>query len=112
MSDTITGGHGGGLTAIDLASVATVFGDRLHRAGLATTPERSGRFAEIIDLTAPARLDELYWAARLAFVIDKGAVAMFDRVFAEVFRGTVDVADVSRNPVSYTHLTLPTKRIV
>lgn len=86
------------MTDIDVATVATVFGDRLHRAGLATTPERSGRFAEVLALVCPANGDELYWAARVAFVIDRSSLDLFDRVFAEVFRGMVDAADVTRNP--------------
>ena len=85
-------------SAVDVALLATTLGDRLHRAGVATTPERSGRFAEILTLVRPVAIDELYWAARLAFVVDRSSVDMFDRVFAEVFRGTLDVADVNRNP--------------
>jgi uncharacterized protein with von Willebrand factor type A (vWA) domain len=83
---------------VDLALVASAFGDRLHRAGVPTTPERSGRFAEILSIVRPARIEELYWAARLAFVIDRSSLDLFDRVFSEVFRGTVDVDDVTRNP--------------
>ena len=86
------------MTHTDVASVTTVFGDRLHRAGLATTPERSARFAQILDLVRPAAVADLYWAARVAFVIDRADVDLFDRVFAEVFRGMVDVGDVTRNP--------------
>ena len=83
---------------VDLATLACTFGDRLHLAGVATTPERSGRFAEILALVQPVRVDELYWGARLAFVIDRPSLELFDRVFAEVFRGTVDVDDIERNP--------------
>ncbi len=83
---------------VDVALLAGTFGDLLHRAGVATTPERSGRFADIIGLVAPATTAELYWAARLAFVIDRRDVEMFDSVFAQVFRGLVDIADVVRNP--------------
>ena len=84
--------------SVDVALVAATFGDLLHRAGVATTPERSGRFAEIMALVRPATTDELYWGARLAFVIDHRDVEMFDRVFAQVFRGMVDIGDVVRNP--------------
>lgn len=82
---------------VDVALLAGTFGDLLHRVGVATTPERSGRFADIIGLVAPATTAELYWGARLAFVIDRRDVEMFDSVFAQVFRGLVDIADVVRN---------------
>jgi uncharacterized protein with von Willebrand factor type A (vWA) domain len=78
--------------------VVATFGDLLHRAGVATTPERSGRLAEMLALVAPATTTELYWCARLALVVDRRDVEIFDRVFAEVFRGVVDVADIARNP--------------
>ncbi len=87
-----------GPAVVDVALVAATFGDVLHRAGVATTPERSGRFAEIAALVAPATTTELYWAARIAFVIDRRDIEVFDRVFAEVFRGMVDVVDAMRNP--------------
>ena len=35
-----------GPAVVDVALVAATFGDVLHRAGIATTPERSARFAE------------------------------------------------------------------
>ena len=87
-----------GPAVVDVALVAATFGDVLHRAGIATTPERSGRFAEIVALVAPATTTELYWTARIAFVIDRRDIEVFDRVFAEVFRGMVDVVDAMRNP--------------
>jgi uncharacterized protein len=83
---------------VDLALVAATFGDLLHRAGVATTPERSGRFADILGLVAPVSVTDLYWAARLAFVIDRRDLKVFDNVFAHVFRGLSDVADIVRNP--------------
>ena len=82
----------------DLALVAATFGDRLHRAGLSTTPERSARFAQMLDVVGPTTYHQMYWTARLAFVIDPVMVDRFEAVFAEVFRGHVDVDDIKRNP--------------
>ena len=87
-----------GPAVVDVALVAATFGYVLHRAGIATTPERSARFAQIVALVAPATTTELYWTARIAFVIDRRDIEVFDQVFAEVFRGMVDVVDAMRNP--------------
>ena len=84
--------------ATDLALVVANFGDRLHQAGLSTTPERSGRFAQMLDLIGPTTYHQLYWTARLAFVIDLVMLERFEAVFAEVFRGHVDVDNITRNP--------------
>jgi uncharacterized protein len=82
----------------DLALIAATFGDRLHLAGLSTTPERSARFAQMLDVVCPTTYHQMYWTARLAFVIDPVMVERFEAVFAEVFRGHVDVDDIKRNP--------------
>ncbi|HEU4490385.1 MAG TPA: VWA domain-containing protein [Jiangellales bacterium] len=78
----------------DLAVVAAGLGQLLHAAGLPATPERSARFAEAVTLAAPARVDELYWLARVTLVSDVDQVAVFDAVFGQVFRGWTDVADM------------------
>lgn len=83
-----------GLTAVDLAAVIGAFGQLLHAAGVPVTPERSARFADAVALTAPATLDELYWAGRVTLLSALAQADAYDRVFAQVFRG---VADVSAN---------------
>ena len=83
---------------IDLAEVAARFGERLHAAGVAVTPAMCGRFAAALSAAAPQRIDELYWLARVTLVVDRNDLAMFRRVFDEVFGGLVDVEDVERNP--------------
>ena len=85
----------------DLATVAVAFGDLLHRAGLPTTPERAGRFAQAVGLAGPATVDDLYWVARVTFVTGEEQLDTFDRVFGQVFRGTVDPAD-SRGDLNAT----------
>lgn len=78
-----------------LARIAAAFGDRLHRAGLPVTPERSLRFASAVALAEPAELPHLYWLGRVTLLSDHGQVETFDRVFKEAFRGVVDVGDLS-----------------
>ena len=82
----------------DLAAVAVAFGDLLHRAGLPTTPERAGRFAQAVALAGPATVSDLYWVARVTFVTGEDQLDTFDRVFDQVFRGTVDPADARGDP--------------
>ena len=57
------------------------------------TPERTGRFAQAIAITRPATTDELYWTGRVTLLGDHAHIDVFDRVFAQVFRGILDVAD-------------------
>ena len=77
---------------VDLATVAATFGDRLHSAGIPVTPERSGRFAAVIDLTAPATYADVYWAARITLISGHDQLEQFDRVFGHVFGELADQA--------------------
>lgn len=85
-------GAGPDLAVVDLAAVIGAFGQLLHAAGVPVTPERSARFADTVVLTAPATLDELYWAGRVTLLSALPQVEAYDRVFAQVFRGLADVA--------------------
>ncbi len=85
---------------VDLATVAATFGDRLHSAGIPVTPERSGRFAAAIDLTAPATYDDIYWAARITLVSGHDQLDQFNRVFGHVFGELADPADTRGDPGS------------
>jgi uncharacterized protein with von Willebrand factor type A (vWA) domain len=71
----------------DLAALAVTLGDRLRRAGLPITPERSGRFARAVALVGPITVTELYWLARVTLVGRQEDVAAFDRIFGQVFGG-------------------------
>jgi hypothetical protein len=82
----------------DLATLAVGFGDLLHRAGLPSTPERAGRFAQAVALVDPLTIDDLYWVARVTFVTGESQLDTFDRVFGQVFRGAVDPADSRGDP--------------
>jgi uncharacterized protein len=78
---------------VEPAALATGLAGALRRAGLSTTAERAGRFARALALVPPDDRSRLYWTARIAFVSDVGQLATFDRVFAAVFDGSVDLAD-------------------
>jgi uncharacterized protein with von Willebrand factor type A (vWA) domain len=78
---------------IDLAELTAAFSGVLRAAGIPATPERTGRFAHAIALTCPTTTDELYWAARVTLLADHAHIDVFDRVFAQVFRGILDLAD-------------------
>jgi uncharacterized protein with von Willebrand factor type A (vWA) domain len=95
---------------VDLATVAATFGDRLHSAGIPVTPERSGRFAAAIDLTAPATYDDVYWAARITLVSGYDQLEKFDRVFGHVFGELADQADTRGDPGSQPASSKPRPR--
>src|SRR5258706_1067241 len=85
---------------VDLATVAATFGDRLHSAGIPVTPERSGRFAAAMELTAPATSDDVYWAARITLVSGHDQLEQFDRVFGHVFGELADHAETRGDPTA------------
>ncbi|HSE09656.1 MAG TPA: VWA domain-containing protein [Nocardioidaceae bacterium] len=77
--------------APDLATVAAGFGHLLRAAGVPASPERSARFAAVVDLARPARVEELYWLARVTLLDQHDQVEDFDRVFRQLFGGITDV---------------------
>ena len=83
---------------LDLAGLIGAFGQLLHAAGVPVTPERSGRFVRAVVLARPATTDELYWAGRVTLLSGHDQIEVYDRVFAQVFRGVVDVADARGDP--------------
>jgi uncharacterized protein len=83
---------------VDLAEVAARFGEQLHAAGVPVTPERSGRFAAALALAFPVTTSALYWTARVTLLTDHTQVAVFDRVFGQVFHGLVDPAEGRGQP--------------
>jgi uncharacterized protein with von Willebrand factor type A (vWA) domain len=95
---------------VDLATVAATFGDRLHSAGIPVTPERSGRFAAAMDLTAPATYDDVYWAARITLISGHDQLEQFDRVFGHVFGELADQAGTRGDPGSPATSNKPRKR--
>jgi uncharacterized protein with von Willebrand factor type A (vWA) domain len=78
---------------VDLAEVAGSFGQLLHAAGVPVTPERTGCFVRSIVLVRPTSLAEVYWTGRVTLLAGHEDFDIYDRVFAQVFRGMADVAD-------------------
>jgi uncharacterized protein len=72
---------------LDLPALSGSFARRLHDAGVPVTPERSARFASSLALVRPVSRRRLYFTARAVFVAERGHLAAFNRVFAEVFGG-------------------------
>ncbi len=76
-----------------LAQICAAFGHLLHQSGIPVTPERSVRFASVIELAQPTQLDELYWLARVTLLSDNSQAEVFDRVFQQAFHGMSDFTD-------------------
>src|SRR5918994_4607054 len=76
----------------DPAFAAVALGRSLQAAGVPVTPDRSARFATAAALLGATGRDDLYWAARLAFVSARDEIPVFDAVFGEVVDGIVDPA--------------------
>ncbi|HEY1356931.1 MAG TPA: VWA domain-containing protein [Thermoleophilaceae bacterium] len=75
---------------LDLPPLAGTLGQRLRKAGVPVTPERSAAFARALTLTRPVGRRRLYWTARSVFVSDRSQARAFDEVFRAVFgEGTV-----------------------
>lgn len=77
----------------DVASLVTLFGHELHRAGVPVSTAETDCLARALELCRPATVDELYWCARVSLLRSIDSVAAFDAVFAMVFRGLVDIAE-------------------
>jgi len=77
----------------DLPAICTAFGEMLHQAGVPVTPERSARFASSVVIAEPQSLHELYWLGKVTLTTARDQHDTFDRVFQQVFRGIVDIAD-------------------
>ena len=76
-----------------LPDIVAAFGHLLHAAGVPVTPERSIRFGTAITLARPTQVRELYWVGRVTLLTGHDQVETYDRVFQQVFRGIVDMAD-------------------
>ena len=70
---------------LDLPAVVGAFSQRLHAAGVPVTPTQSAQSARALRLTKPEGRRQLYFTLRAVFVTGFQQVAVFNRVFAEVF---------------------------
>src|SRR4030081_3005285 len=84
----------------DLATLAVLFVDRLRQAGLPMSQEGAGRLVRGLQLVTPVTTDDLYWVGRVTLVTRHEDVDAFDRVFNQVFRGLVDIAESRGDPAS------------
>jgi len=85
---------GGRGVADDLfTGIVSGFGQLLHSAGVPVTPERSVRFARAIDAAQPSTVDQVYWLGRATLLTDHSQIEIYDRVFSQVFRGIIDLAE-------------------
>ena len=75
---------------------AMALGRALRDAGLPVTPDRSSNFIANAGLLGARDRDELYWAARFAYVTARDQVPAFDAVFAALVDGIADPADADR----------------
>ncbi len=90
----------------DLAGLAAAFAARLRDAGVPATSERAAKFASAVVAARPARVEELYWLARVTLVDRHEQLADFDRVFGLVFGGVADVAS-DRGDTTAPHMLPP-----
>ncbi len=79
--------------APDLAAVCAGFAALLGDAGIGVPVQRTVWWAQATATARPATVTEMYWLARVTLVDRPEQVPTFDAVFAQVFRGMVDVAD-------------------
>jgi uncharacterized protein with von Willebrand factor type A (vWA) domain len=70
---------------VDLATLATAVGQRLHGAEMPVTPHQSEQFALALQLAMPGSRRELYHMTRAVFVTDIEQLATFDPIFTEIF---------------------------
>ena len=69
---------------VDLAEVGAALAQHLHAAGVAATPERTGRFVRALVAARPTTVAELTALARVTLVSGRGDLDAFEQVAAEV----------------------------
>jgi uncharacterized protein with von Willebrand factor type A (vWA) domain len=95
---TAPGGAGAFARALarDAPLTAVALARALRGAGLPVTPDRSATFVAAAGLLEAADRDELYWAARLAFVTSRDELPAFEAIFAALVDGRADPAGATR----------------
>lgn len=69
----------------DLAALATAVAERLHGSEIVITQDQVERYECSLRIARPRSRRDLYVRTRAIFLTDMEQVAMFNRVFAEVF---------------------------
>ncbi len=75
---------------LDLPPLVGAIGQRLHDAGMPTTPARSAELARALALVRPVSRRRLYFTARALLVSDPSQVKVFDSVFFSIFGDPYD----------------------
>jgi uncharacterized protein len=83
---------------IDTAVFAVALAAALRRAGIPSTPDRSGWLVDALQLVPPLSRSELYWACRAVFITSRQQLAGFDAVFEAIFDSAADFADSRGDP--------------
>ena len=94
---SVTGGAGapngsggaGALPPVDVAVLAAGLGVALRSVGLPAGPERCERLARALSVMHATKVSELHACALATMVSDPSQIDAFERVFAEMFTGTV-----------------------
>jgi uncharacterized protein with von Willebrand factor type A (vWA) domain len=94
--DRSDGGRAAG--AADLATLSAHFAELLRSAGVPVSVERTVWWTRATLAAGPTRIADLYWLARVTLVDRAEQLETFDAVFAQVFRGLVDIADHRGDP--------------
>lgn len=81
------------LGGADRAVLVVALAQRLRRHGVPVTMTSMRAFADALEAAPPARVDRLYWLARLTLVTREHDLATFDRVFRAAFADAVLEAD-------------------
>jgi uncharacterized protein with von Willebrand factor type A (vWA) domain len=84
-------------SSTDLASLAARFTALLRAGGVSATPAQAMRFARSVRAVDPRSLTDLYWTARITLVVNRADIPVFDRVFAQVFRGLPDPGELGES---------------
>jgi uncharacterized protein with von Willebrand factor type A (vWA) domain len=73
------------LGGVDRAALVTAFAQRLRDSGVPVTLTAMAAFADAMEAAPPARVQPLYWLARLTLVNRQHDLEVFDRIFDAVF---------------------------
>jgi uncharacterized protein len=85
-----SGGAGGsGMPPADVAMLAAGLGVALRFAGLPAGPERCERLARAVTVMNASTIAELHACALATMVSDPSQIGTFERVFAEMFAGSL-----------------------
>src|SRR5215471_17447860 len=83
------GADGSTLPPVDIAVLAAGLGVALRSTGLPAGPERCERLARAVTVMRATTIAELHACALATMVSDPSQIGAFERVFAEMFAGSL-----------------------